>query len=219
VQEQSKELVIVGLGNPGKKYQLTRHNIGERVIRALAETLQLRFKEEGRFEAEIARGTYKGCKVSLIFPHTYMNESGRALKRYLDYHKLTSNEVVVVCDDSDLPFGVFRLRTQGSSGGHNGLKSIESYLNTRAYIRLRMGIGAKGLDQDLAEHVLGKIAPEEMNRMRSFIEDGVKWLLRLVCEDVHLLMNDVNRIIKQSNKDLLRGGEENCHEPKQTKPL
>jgi PTH1 family peptidyl-tRNA hydrolase len=136
-----ESFVIAGLGNPGKKYELTRHNIGLMVIEEVAKKWNWQLKEEKDFGAWIAKGEQNGAKVHLLFPAMFMNNSGFVVRRYLDYYHLSAKHLIVVSDEVALPFGMMRLRETGSSGGHNGLKNIENCLQTKDYIRLRMGIG------------------------------------------------------------------------------
>lgn len=128
----------------------------------------------------------------------------------MDYYKLPKEGIVCIQDDASLPFGTLRLKEAGSSGGHNGLKSIEAYLGTQNYIRLKIGIGAQEKGRDLADHVLGRFTAEENLEIEALLKRGSDVLKRLLSEDVQKVMNDVNKIIKQSNKDLPREGQENC---------
>lgn len=135
--------LIVGLGNPGGKYSGTRHNIGFEVIDYLAAGPGVGGFRKA-FESLVAEGTEAGEKILLVKPETYMNLSGRAVRLIIDFYKLTPNDVMVVCDDFNLPLGKLRVRTSGSPGGQNGLKSIEQSLGTDAYLRLRIGVGQPG---------------------------------------------------------------------------
>src|SRR5262245_36519769 len=123
--------VVVGLGNPGERYARTRHNMGYMVVQALAEAFGWTFKEERQLKVCVAKGKVDQMTVHLILPMTFMNESGWAVRRYLDLYKLAPRNLRVVCDDIALPFGTLRVRSKGSAGGHNGLKSLETHLATR----------------------------------------------------------------------------------------
>lgn len=204
--EDAKQFVYVGLGNPGKEYEKTRHNIGNLVLRSFAHNQGFVFKADARFKAEIAKGEISGVKIHCLFPTTYMNESGVAVRKYIDFFKINSNRVVVISDDVDLPFGQMRLKTSGGAGTHNGLKSIEKYLATQCYPRLRMGIGLGYKDQDLADHVLSRFSAEEAATLDSFIKQGASVLARLIIEDIALVMNDINK--KQKTDFLLEEGQE-----------
>lgn len=217
---RSFDLVIVGLGNPGADYTHTRHNIGERAVKALADSLGVKFHEERRLKAEVAKGICNDRRIVMLFPTTYMNLSGESLKAFADYYKIAPSEVVVVCDDVDLPIGYLRLKKEGSAGGHNGLKSIEKCLGTQSYPRLKIGVGAKKDQQDLADHVLGRFTSEEALVLPQVIQNAVSILKRLANEQIDKVMNDINQKIKtQSKMDLRKEGEENCHESTTTKPL
>ena len=197
MKKEHKQCVIVGLGNPGKKYDHTRHNIGFMVVKSLATKLDWKLKEETRFSAYVCKGQVDDTHVHLLLPTTYMNLSGIAVRRYLDYYQLGVENVIVVNDDVALPLGELRLRSMGSSGGHNGLKSIEAHLATRHYVRLRMGVGApsdnKISDEEtLADYVLGTFSAKEAEVLTPFIEKGVHVLWQLIHESVSRVMNEVN---------------------------
>lgn len=220
---QMPQLVLVGLGNPGLRYEMTRHNMGFLVIKALAELLGWQLKEEKRFNSLCVKGVFDNVVIHLVLPLTYMNLSGKALRSYLDYFKLPSNNVIVVTDDIALAFGQMRLKTMGSAGGHNGLKSIEEHLGTAQYIRLRMGISHPGV-KNLAEYVLEPFSVEELIELSNVVNRGRDVLLRVAKEDISQVMNTVNTVpkpvaekkvpIKESidlTKPLLEG-EEKTHE-------
>jgi peptidyl-tRNA hydrolase, PTH1 family len=179
-QTTESHYVVVGLGNPGQKYDYTRHNIGFIVAKALAHGLGFTFKEEKRFHALVAKGRYKGNTLHILLPQTYMNESGRAIGAYLNFYKLGPEALIVVCDDVELPFGQLRLRTKGSSGGHNGLKSIEAHLGTREYLRLKMGVGKDVMSGTLADYVLDLFKPEELTNLESFITKALEVVIRSI---------------------------------------
>lgn len=194
-------LVVVGLGNPGSKYEFNRHNIGVLVARKLASAQGLSFKEEKRLHALVAKGMSKGVVLHVVLPQTYMNESGQAVGAYLNYYKLKPDAVLVVCDDVELPFGRLRLRNQGGSGGHNGLKSIEAHLGTRHYLRLKMGVGKELANATLADYVLDNFKADEMIRLESFIGQGVETVSYLLSEPSAIVMNRVNRSVSPTGAD------------------
>lgn len=205
MSESARQLIFVGLGNPGKDYEMTRHNIGQIVIFELAKSLGLAFKNDSHFESEVVKGSIDKTKIHLLFPKTYMNESGRALRRYLDFHKLSPKEVVIISDDVDLPFGEIRLRESGGPGSHNGLKSIEKYLGSKDYIRLRMGIGKQPEKQELSDYVLSRFNAEESAILDLFVKQGALILKRIASEDIKHLMNDINKKVNKTKKlDLLQ---------------
>jgi len=184
--------LFVGLGNPGKKYEMTRHNIGFMVLKELGMNLGWDFKEKTQFNALVAKGEFKNTTIHLLMPTTYMNESGLAVCRYMDYVKLVPHNLIIVVDDVALPYGSFRIREQGSSGGHNGLKSIEARLGTQQYTRVRMGIGHQGAI-DLADYVLDNFTKEEQATLSGFVQQGVQVLKQLVDESITQVMKTVNK--------------------------
>jgi PTH1 family peptidyl-tRNA hydrolase len=170
--------LIVGLGNPGREYEMTRHNMGCMVVQGLAKAHGASFKRVPKFEAQHAVAVIEGVEVDLLLPETYMNESGRSVARFLLFFKRAVEQVVVVVDDIALPFSVMRYRPQGSAGGHNGLKSIEAALCTQEYARLRVGIG-RGV-HNLADHVLGRFTEEEVQALPACIAESVRYLEQLI---------------------------------------
>jgi len=162
-------LIVVGLGNPGKEYAYTRHNMGFLVVQALARKYQAHFEYRPHLECEIA----KASGMVLLLPQTFMNESGRSVHRFLSYYKRPISELLVVVDDMDLPFGTLRRRSRGSSGGHNGLKSIQSALGTSEYERLRIGIGR---DESIPAHqyVLSQFSAQELVELPQCIEKAIQ---------------------------------------------
>lgn len=158
--------LIVGLGNPGAKYDRTRHNIGFEIVEALAKSFPgVSLAENKRFQGIAGELRSGGERIILLKPTTYMNKSGQSVRAVLDWYKLAPEQVLVIYDDMDLPVGRLRMRLSGGAGGHNGMKSIISHLGTKAFPRLRVGIGAteKGGDRDgaVVSHVLGRFAPED----------------------------------------------------------
>ena len=188
----TQEFVFIGLGNPGKQYEKTRHNMGFLVVEAFANLQGLSFKQDKRFHAKVAKAQVGKAALYLLLPMTYMNESGRALKHYLEFYKIGVEHILVVCDDADLPFGNMRLRKKGSPGGHNGLKSIESHLGTDHYARLRMGVGRSHLPRSLADHVLDTFTLEEVAILDDFVNRGAMVLKSLMSESITQVMNRIN---------------------------
>ncbi len=190
-QSQQRYFIFAGLGNPGQQYEMTRHNMGYLVVKALARKMGWHFQEEDRFSAFVVKKLVNTTTVHLLLPTTYMNLSGVAIKRYLDFFKLDTKYLVIVVDDIALPFGQIRLKTKGSAGGHNGLKSIETHLGTSEYMRLRMGIGHPG-EKDLVNYVLDPFSQEELKYLLTFVDRGVEALLSLLKERISQVMNAVN---------------------------
>ncbi|MDA0814799.1 MAG: aminoacyl-tRNA hydrolase [Verrucomicrobia bacterium] len=159
----------MGLGNPGKKYHGTRHNVGFLVLDRLAERAGVSFTPHLKWKAEVAR---VGEAMLLVKPLTFMNESGRAVQLLADFYKVAPENCIVVYDDVALGFGEFRIRREGTAGGHNGVKSLIACLGTQAFPRLRFGVG--GADGEaLVSHVLGKFSREESLELPLFVEDAV----------------------------------------------
>lgn len=192
-ETEARHLVVVGLGNPGKEYALTRHNMGALIVGKLAEDLGLTFKEEKTFRAFVAKGKRNQTHIHLLLPTTYMNESGQAVKLYLEYYKIPHTALCIVCDDVHIVFGQMRLRSIGSDGGHNGLKSIQKHIHSQHYLRLRVGIGrAQQPGQTMADYVLDMFTPEECAALPTIVEKGSKEIQRLTSEEVPSIMNTVN---------------------------
>lgn len=198
--EQSKKVepeqkVVVGLGNPGCEYEMTRHNLGAMAVCKLAEELGLQFKKESRFESLVACGVVESVKVNLLLPLTYMNESGRAVEKFLAFYKLNAKDLIVAVDDIALPFGEMRVRATGSPGGHNGLKSIERHLGTKHYIRLRLGIDKQAEYMDQVDYVLGRFTAAEKKLLTGYTSQAATCLKRLLIENLHRVQSDINRKI------------------------
>ena len=158
--------VVVGLGNPGKRYDGTRHNVGFAVIDSLAASPQAgRF--QSRFQAHVCEWMDETGKILLVKPETFMNLSGRCVREVVDFYQLPLTDLLVVCDDINLPLGKLRVRAKGTHGGHNGLRDIQNHLGTTEYARLRIGVGSPR--DDAIDHVLGHFGPAE----RKVIEDAV----------------------------------------------
>lgn len=158
--------LLVGLGNPGDRYSDTRHNVGFLALDRLAERQHGSFRQQTRLHGLLADVGSGPQRMRLLKPQTYMNDSGRSIRAALDWFGLTPQQLLVIVDDMDLPFGRLRLRASGSAGGHNGLRSSIAHLGTEAFARLRIGIGAPAGDASLrrertVSHVLGRFHAEE----------------------------------------------------------
>lgn len=164
--------VCVGLGNPGRKYEETRHNVGFMVMDQLAELCHVSFDQE-KFSAQFTKFKMKGEDVILLKPTTYMNNSGFALRQCMDFYKISTQDVLVVYDDVDLPVGKIRLRQKGSAGGHNGIKSIIECIFTNEFDRIRVGIG-RDPKIDMVNWVLGKFTPEEKPLLKESVEKSAQ---------------------------------------------
>lgn len=157
--------LIVGLGNPGKEYENTRHNAGYRFLDTYAKEYNLTF-DKHKFQGSYAEFNYQGEKVILLKPEKYMNLSGEVIKDYIQYFKMDIKDLLIISDDLDTQPGHIKLRYKGSSGGHNGLKNIENHLHTNAYNRIKIGIaGNKGTNQ--IDYVIGKVSKEDLDKINS----------------------------------------------------
>ncbi len=196
--------LIVGLGNPGAKYDRTRHNIGFEAVDALARAWQIPLTENRKFQGIVGEGFGAGrAKVRLLKPLTYMNLSGRAIRSVVDWYKLPPESVLVIYDEMDLPIGRIRLRLSGSAGGHNGMKSAIAHLGTQAFPRLRIGIGrAKDVhpDKDAVSHVLGRFSEKEAQTMAEVLQlvvEAVEYSLKHGVEKAMSLYNSRNLVQTQ----------------------
>lgn len=184
---------IVGLGNPERKYENTRHNIGFEVIDALAEKYSIAVREKG-YKALFGKGVIEGQRVILVKPQTYMNLSGESVREVTDYYKIDVQEqLIVISDDISLEVGGIRIRKKGSAGGHNGLKNIIKHLGTEQFNRIRMGVGEKPKEWDLVDYVLGHFSKEEREKMDAGIKDAVAAVGIMVTEGPDKAMNTFNK--------------------------
>ncbi len=157
--------VIVGLGNPGKKYVGTRHNIGFEALDAVAAKYGIDIKK-AKFNAIYGEGMIEGEKVVLVKPQTFMNLSGEAVREFREWYKTDNSQIIIIYDDVSLPVGKMRIRPKGSAGGHNGMKSIIYQLNSEEFPRIRIGIGSpENPEFDLADYVLGKFTKDEVKEL------------------------------------------------------
>ncbi len=182
--------VIVGLGNPGRQYHGTRHNVGFAVVDLLAESPHAsRF--QGRFQAQVAELVEDGSKILLVKPETYMNLSGRSVRQLLDFYQLPVEDLLVVCDDINLPLGKLRARSRGTHGGHNGLRDIQNHLGTTEYARLRLGVGAPPEDEAI-DHVLGRFRPSERDAIDEAIRTAAQAVIVWAQRGIDACMNEFN---------------------------
>lgn len=171
--------LIVGLGNPGREYELTRHNIGFMAIDELSKRWNIPLNEQ-KFKGLFGAGFVNGEKVILLKPLTYMNVSGESIRPLMDYYKIDVEDFVVMYDDLDIPVGKLRLRMKGSAGGHNGVKSTIAHLGTQEFQRIRMGIDRPKNGMKVVDYVLGRFTAEEMPEVERAIEKSAdaceEWL-------------------------------------------
>lgn len=184
--------VIVGLGNPEKKYEGTRHNIGFAVIDALADKYNISIKDK-KHKALCGTGVIEGVKVMLVKPLTYMNLSGDSVADVMNFYKLDPEEdMLVVYDDISLAPGNIRVRKKGSAGGHNGIKSIIARCGTQNFMRVKVGVGEKPEGWDLADHVLGHFSDEDSRQVREAVDDAIGAIVMMIRGDVDQAMNNYN---------------------------
>ena len=184
--------IIVGLGNPEKKYNDTRHNIGFDVIDILAEQEHISVLEK-KHKAIIGKGVIAGQKCILAKPVTYMNASGESVREMVDYYKVNETaELIIIADDISLDVGRLRLRKKGSAGGHNGLKSIIGHLGHDNFIRVKMGVGEKPKGWDLADYVLGHFSGPERKMMDEAAERAADAIRTIIADGPDKAMNQFN---------------------------
>ena len=193
VQDMAVDLtLIVGLGNPGQQYAANRHNVGFRCLERLGAAHGLAFDKRQK-RARVALGTIHGQRVALVKPQTFMNESGRAVVPLARFYKVPSERLLVVYDDLDLPLGVVRLRPDGGSGGHKGMRSIIEHLGKRDFPRLRIGIGRPPGRMDPAAYVLRDFSADEEALLEETLERAVAAIAVWLTEGVEAAMNRYNR--------------------------
>ncbi len=192
---KSKEslFVIAGLGNPGDKYQATRHNAGYLAVDRLMDEYGIRLTSR-KFDGLCGRGSIGGRKVLLVKPLTFMNESGRCIRKVVDYYKLDpARDLVILYDDVDIKPGMMRVRGKGSAGSHNGMKSIISHLGTQEFARIRIGVGAPPAQTDMVNWVLGKIPKTEIGEIRDVCDRICEAVPMIMDGDLQGAMNRYNR--------------------------
>ena len=188
--------IIVGLGNPTKEYVRTRHNVGFDVIDAIADAYNITVESKEK-RAYVGKGIIAGQKVLLAKPQTYMNLSGESVRGLLDYYKIDEEtQLIVIYDDVSLDVGQLRIRKKGSAGGHNGMKSIISHLGHNVFMRIKMGVGEKPKNYDLADYVLGHFSKEDRAVMEDGYKKAVKAVEMILLGDVDGAMNEFNKKVK-----------------------
>ena len=182
--------IIVGLGNPGRKYENTRHNLGFITVDRLAEEHGITFRKS-RHKALIGEGNISGQKVMLVKPQTFMNLSGEAVRAVMDYYKEPVENLLVIYDDVDIPVGTVRMRKKGGAGTHNGMRSVVSLLGEDEFARIRIGIGTED-GRDLVGHVLGGFTPEEVEPLREAVLTAVSAVECMLAKGIDIAMNEYN---------------------------
>ena len=191
-QKSNETWLIVGLGNPGKDYERTRHNCGFRAVDLLADQLGCKI-DKGKFQGLYGQALYKGTKVMLLKPQTYMNLSGRSVLQLSAYFSIPPQRIIVLFDDISLPPGRLRIRADGSAGGHNGIKSIIAELGSQDFPRVKIGVGGKAHpEQDLADHVLSTFSSLEEKALAVSLKNAADATLAIIDHGVPEAANRFN---------------------------
>ena len=183
--------LIVGLGNPEEKYSNTRHNMGFDVINKLSKECDIKVSKS-KFDALYGMGEINGKKVILVKPQTYMNLSGESIIKYKKFYKISNKNIIVIYDDIDLKLGDIRLKAKGSSGSHNGMKSVVENLNTQDFIRVRVGIGAPEHKEDMINYVIGQIPKREREILDVSIKKAKDSVIEILENGIDTAMNKFN---------------------------
>ena len=190
--------LIVGLGNPGKEYDKTRHNVGYDVVDRLSEVNRIKV-DRIKFKALTGEGTIAGKRVILMKPLTYMNNSGIAVREAMEYYKLNIEELLVIVDDIDIEFGSTRIRKKGSAGSHNGMKSLILHLKRDDFTRIKLGIGRKPPEWNLADFVLSRFSQEERKEVDKMVIKAAEAIGSILEYGIDTAMNSFN--IKNTAQD------------------
>lgn len=184
--------VIAGLGNPGSRYEKTRHNVGFQVIDRLAEKYGIEINQK-KHRALCGTGSVEGHRVLLIKPQTYMNLSGESVREVMDFYKVDpEEEFLVIYDDISLDPGQLRIRKKGSAGGHNGIRNIIQHLGTQVFLRIKVGVGGKPDGYDLADYVLGHFEKETEKKMQEAYDRAVQAVSGILTKGPDSAMNEFN---------------------------
>lgn len=190
---KSESWLIVGLGNPGKEYDKTRHNCGFRAIDILADKLNCKI-EKSKFQGLYGQVTRNGTKVFLLKPQTYMNLSGRSILQLSAYYNIPPQRIIVIFDDISLDVGRLRVRSDGSAGGHNGIKSVINELGSQNFPRVKIGVGAKpNQEQDLANWVLSSFSTQEEKALALALENAGDAALCIIENGISAAANQYNK--------------------------
>lgn len=184
--------LIVGLGNPGAKYEQTRHNVGFVFVDRLARAKGVSLRPEAKFHGEVGKLALAGHELWLLKPDTYMNRSGLAVGALAKFYKLPPESVLVVHDELDIPVGQLRLKQGGGHGGHNGLRDIINQLGSREFLRLRVGIDHPGDSRDVTNYVLGSASPTDRQIIDEAIDDALRELPLIVAGEIQKAMNHLH---------------------------
>ena len=196
-----KDIYLVGLGNPGKKYSRSRHNIGFLLLQNLSKKYNSNFQLKDKLKSSCSEFIINNSTYKLFLPNTFMNNSGDAVRAIVDWYKINLDQIFIIVDDKDLPLGKIRFRKKGSSGGHNGLKSIIEKLQTNNFNRIRIGIGSPPLikgttNHNTISHVLGNISKEEKKILDKVYERVITSLEDLTTKKEDSIINELNSFDK-----------------------
>ena len=183
--------LIVGLGNPEEDYSKTRHNMGFNVINKIAKEYGIEINKK-KFDALIGEGTIEGKKVILLKPQTYMNLSGKSIIQVVNFYKISIENVCVIYDDVDIDIGKIKIRKKGSSGLHNGMKSVIEELHSEEFPRIRVGIGKPELKNDMINYVIGEIPEEQLTALNEGVEKAKDALIEILKNGIDTSMNKFN---------------------------
>ena len=183
--------IIVGLGNPSKQYEGTRHNAGFMTLDVLADRYNIDISEK-KHKALCGKGVIEGNKVVLLKPQTFMNLSGECVRAAEDFYMQTPEEIIVIYDDISLVPEQLRVRNKGSAGGHNGMKNIIAHLGTQDFPRIRVGVGEKPAGMDLADYVLGRFSKGERELLEEAFKEGAQAAVAILCDGIESAMNQFN---------------------------
>ena len=183
--------IIVGLGNPSKQYEGTRHNAGFMTLDVLADRYNIDISEK-KHKALCGKGVIEGNKVVLLKPQTFMNLSGESVRAAADFYKVAPEEIIVIYDDISLEPGQLRVRKKGSAGGHNGMKNIIAHLGTQDFPRIRVGVGEKPAGMDLADYVLGRFSKGERELLEEAFKEVARAAVAILCDGIESAMNQFN---------------------------
>ncbi len=190
-------ILIIGLGNIGAEYENTRHNVGFQLLDQIAKTQMVNFQKKQELKGMIARFQYAGKTVTLLKPITYMNLSGEAVRKTIDFFKISQPNILVLFDDVDVALGQFKLKSSGSSGGHNGLKSIETHLGSKDYYRIKIGVG-KNSQITLSDYVLGKFEPEEKKTLEQVFKQVEPLVMAFIEKGYHGALDSLSLLRSQN---------------------
>ena len=196
------DIYLIGLGNPGKKYSHSRHNIGFLLLKNLSKKYNSNFLLKDKLKSSCSEFKIKDSTYRLFLPNTFMNNSGDAVRAIVDWYKINLDQLFIIVDDKDLPLGKIRFRKKGSSGGHNGLKSIIEKLQTNNFNRIRIGIGSPSLKEGITNsntisHVLGNISLEEKSILDKVYDRVIESLEKLNTKKEEFIINELNSFNKK----------------------